>query len=136
MKRLAVIGVAGALLAAPAVAQEDLAAKVETAIAERLAQQRVTLTCSATLPETHAFLLRAWEEEVDRTADLLRNTSLPGVLRIHLREDAAPEAVMLPPETPFAEVLAFCAENESWERDMRMLRHPPLFDTVGDLLKE
>ncbi|MDF0602299.1 hypothetical protein P1J78_16280 [Psychromarinibacter sp. C21-152] len=126
-----------AALAAPVHAQEtDLAARVEAAIDARLAEQRVVLTCSSTFPQTHEFLLEAWQEEIDRTLDVLQETALPGILRIHLRDDAAPEAVMLPDDTPFGEVRAFCASHPDWERELRLMRYAPLFDNIPDLLAE
>jgi len=104
-----------ALLSGPALADDTRIKAAEASLALELAQMRVSLTCMSILP-FFDFLAESWTDVADDALATLRD--LPGTegLVATLVPLTDPEALMPPPDTPFAEIRALCQGDPHWQR--------------------
>jgi hypothetical protein len=80
-------------------------------LSQAIADQRLFLTCSALEPDTHTFLLEAWQRDIAKATDLLTAAKV------------APEAItaFTTPDTSFEDLQKFCATDPKWlTRAMKM----------------
>ncbi len=118
---LAAATLAAATLASPAAAQGQTLT-VQRVLNTALAEQRVFHTCGVLDPEGYGFLLQGWQSMTEDTLAYLETAGFPPAMRDAFAEAADPEALRLPPETPFAEVIAFCNDNPTWMRQLVQYR--------------
>lgn len=90
-------------------------------LSQAIADQRLFLTCSALEPDTHTFLLEAWERDVAKAVDILTAAQVAPEAITAFTTAAAPEALLPAPDTPFEDLQKFCATDPKWlTRAMKM----------------
>ena len=90
-------------------------------LSQAIADQRLFLTCSALEPDTHTFLLEAWQRDVAKATDLLTAANVPPEAITAFTTAAAPENLLPAPDTPFEDLQKFCATDPKWlTRAMKM----------------
>ena len=90
-------------------------------LSQAIADQRLFLTCSALEPDTHTFLLQAWQRDVAKATDLLTAAKVAPEAITAFTTAAAPENLLPTPDTPFEDLQKFCATDPKWlTRAMRL----------------
>ncbi len=90
-------------------------------LSQAIADQRLFLTCSALEPDTHTFLLQAWERDVAKAVDILTAAKVAPEAITAFTTAAAPENLLPAPDTPFEDLQKFCATDPKWlTRAMKM----------------
>ncbi|MCB6178533.1 hypothetical protein LHP98_10360 [Rhodobacter sp. Har01] len=107
---LALIGIVCGL---PAVAQ-DRAAAYGQVLDRAMTEFRVFLTCTALEPSAQASVRDIWKKQVTETLAVLANNGVSPPNLVAFTASALPGSLTLPPDTPFSEVIAFCAEDPDW----------------------
>ena len=90
-------------------------------LSQAIADQRLFLTCSSLEPDTHTFLLQAWERDVAKAVDLLTAAKVAPEAITAFTTAAAPESLLPAPDTSFEDLQKFCATDPKWlTRAMKM----------------
>lgn len=93
--------------------------------------QRVMLTCSATSAETHQGALMMWQSLMQEIGGVLEEGGASLLAKARMAAAAAnPQALILPPETSFADVRALCDASPDWLNELS--RFEP-FKVVSEL---
>jgi len=133
--RSAALALVGLLAAAPALAQ-DRVARIMPVLDTAIEEWRVFLNCSALDPEAHAFHMNNWRTNVEGTSAFLYAQGFAGSVVIPFATRARPEALMLPGDTPFAEVRAFCDAHPEWRWQLDSFGFTMLPDALEQALAE
>ena len=90
-------------------------------LSQAIADQRLFLTCSAREPDTHTFLLEAWQRDVASAVDILTAAKVAPEAISAFTTAAAPESLLPAPDTSFEDLQKFCATDPKWlTRAMKM----------------
>jgi hypothetical protein len=90
-------------------------------LSQAIADQRLFLTCSALEPDTHTFLLEAWQRDIAKATDLLTAAKVAPEAITAFTTAAAPESLLPAPDTSFEDLQKFCATDPKWlTRAMRL----------------
>ncbi len=83
-------------------------------LSQAIADQRLFLTCSSLEPDTHTFLLQAWERDVAKAVDILTAAKVAPEAITAFTTAAALENLLPAPDTPFEDLQKFCATDPKW----------------------
>lgn len=122
------------ILAAAAVAAQERDARITALLDQAIAEQRVTLSCSTIEADTHSGALAIWRNVVEESLALLEQGAVPAETRRAFAAAARPEVLILPDDTPFAEVRAFCDAHPEWMTDMGRFEAYSLLPTLREEL--
>jgi hypothetical protein len=107
---------AALLLATPAQAQilSTGTPTVDILLTQAIAEQRIFLTCTVLMGETHSFVTDLWTKEVATAATVLAENGVPAQVVAAFTAAAQPEALLPAPDTPFDAVRQLCAADPDW----------------------
>jgi hypothetical protein len=125
-----------ALICASPVAAQDRVARITPVLDRALAEWRVFLTCTALDPQAHAMVVDGWSGMVETTGTYLRERGLSGASLDDFPARAEPDALMLPGDTPFAEVRAFCEDHPGWRGQLETFGFILMPDALEEALAE
>lgn len=135
------LSLAASLAAAqPSGPDADTKITVEAAWEIAIAEQRVALTCSAVLDKyedrgSTYLVVNAWNTDRAAAFELMTTAGWPAEELADLDRRSAPEAVRLPDDTPFGEVLALCHGTPGWFRAYSTQNYTRIGPRVEQALK-
>jgi len=133
--KLATLALSVLLCAAPAAAQ-DRVERIMPVLERATEEWRVFLTCTALEPDSHPMVVDSWAHTVERTSAFLYDQGFPGSVVIPFATRARPDALMLPGDTPFSEVRAFCEAHPDWRWQLDSFGFTMLPDALEQALAE
>ena len=97
-------------------------AAIDNLIEQSLQEQKVFLTCSATLDQRNNQLIsEMWTEISAETIVLLSEINYPPESIDRFRENAELENIFLPEDTLWSDVITFCQENSDWQAKLHRM---------------
>lgn len=81
-----------------------------------LDEQHVLLTCTLFQDDLHLQLVRRWNDDLEQSQEVLREAGINLTDFEEYFALAQPDRLVLPLETPFGDVVAFCNEAGDWHR--------------------
>ena len=119
------------------VAQSSTVAEVlDSVLRTALDEQRIIHTCGATIdPRSVTLLAEVWEEDAAEAIVMLKDLNFESPTFTELQANATAEAIRMPDDTPFGTVIAYCAANPEWMRNMSTLNFVSLRNAIPNTLR-
>ncbi|PKP61858.1 MAG: hypothetical protein CVT86_08500 [Alphaproteobacteria bacterium HGW-Alphaproteobacteria-8] len=134
--KFAFLGLCGFFAAAPALAEVTVAQRDTTLAVWQSAfdDWAPTLTCGATMTASDEFVRKIWQDSKDEALAAMQAAGWPEIDLADLRAKADADALRLPPDTLFADVLSYCAAHPDWSKKASQMRFLPLATEVRKAL--
>ncbi len=121
MIRIHLLAAATALTASAAFSEPTLVERTQVLLLwEEARQEHIRLlTCAQTLdPQTRELMSESWEDMINDTAEIMADAGMAADLIAEQLERSAISVLVLPPETPFGEVVELC-QATNWMQAYR-----------------
>lgn len=92
-------------------------------------------TCGATNPDSDDFIRNAWSKTRQKALDAMAGANWPEADLAKWRSRSEPDAMRLPLDASFAEVIAYCSKRKDWVERSFKVDVLPIGAEVAKVLK-